>query len=90
MADLRAVRELSIEFDNRGMKVPALSQVSFRIRAGSTVALVGESGSGKSVTAQAMLGILPETARITRGEILFSEPGAAKAPVDITKLARDR
>ena len=71
------------------MRVPALSQVSFRIRAGSTVALVGESGSGKSVTAQAMLGILPETARITHGEILFSEPGAAKAPVDITRLARD-
>jgi peptide/nickel transport system ATP-binding protein len=89
LADLISVRELSIEFDNRGMKVPALSKVSFRIRAGSTVALVGESGSGKSVTAQAMLGILPETARITHGEILFSEPGAAKAPVDITKLARD-
>ncbi len=89
MADLIAVRELSIEFDNRGVMVPALSRISFRIRAGSTVALVGESGSGKSVTAQAILGILPATAHITSGEILFAAPGAPTAPVDITKLKRD-
>jgi peptide/nickel transport system ATP-binding protein len=89
LADLISVRDLSIEFDNRGLRVPALSRVSFRIRPGSTVALVGESGSGKSVTAQAMLGILPATAHVTSGEILFREPGTDRAPVDITKLARD-
>ena len=77
-ADLIAVRDLSVEFDNRGIVVPALSRISFRIRAGSTVALVGESGSGKSVTAQAIMGILPATARITGGEILFATPGVPR------------
>ena len=89
MADLIEVRDLSIAFDNRGTIIPALDRISFRIRAGSTVALVGESGSGKSVTAQAMMGILPRTARITSGEILFAEPGSAKPAIDITKLATD-
>ena len=89
MADLIQVRDLSIEFDNRGTRLPALNQLSFRIRAGSTVALVGESGSGKSVTAQAIMGILPKTAHITSGEILFAAPGAADAPIDITRLEPD-
>ncbi|RKZ37729.1 MAG: ABC transporter ATP-binding protein, partial [Gammaproteobacteria bacterium] len=48
-----------------------------------TVALVGESGSGKSVIAQSILGILPNNARITRGEILFDDTtGYAEAVND--------
>ena len=89
MADLIEVRDLSIAFDNRGTIVPALDRISFRIRAGSTVALVGESGSGKSVTAQAMMGILPKTGRVTSGEILFAEPGSSNPAIDITKLETD-
>ena len=83
------VRDLSIVFDNRGVKVPALDRVSFRIEPGSTLALVGESGSGKSVTAQAIMRILPPTATITSGEILFTSPGSPKPPVDIVRLAPD-
>ena len=89
LEDLIQVRDLSVEFDNRGVMVPALDRISFRIRAGSTVALVGESGSGKSVTAQAMMGILPRTARITSGEILFAQTGSSKPPIDVTRLETD-
>jgi peptide/nickel transport system ATP-binding protein len=56
-----------------------------RVRPGSTVAVVGESGSGKSVTAQAIMGILPRTAWVTSGEILFNDPAAA--PRDLARLS---
>jgi microcin C transport system ATP-binding protein len=47
-------------------------QVSFSIRKGETLALVGESGSGKSVTANAILKLLPlHAAHYCEGEILF-------------------
>jgi peptide/nickel transport system ATP-binding protein len=89
LADLIEVQDLSVDFDNRGTMLPALDRISFRIRAGTTVALVGESGSGKSVTAQAMMGILPKTARITSGKILFSAPEAVKPAIDISRLEPD-
>ena len=69
---------LSVEFDHRGVRVPALDRVSFNIAPGAPLALVGESGSGKSVTAQAIMRILPPTATITSGEILFTSPGSPK------------
>jgi peptide/nickel transport system ATP-binding protein len=89
MAGLIEVRDLSIEFDNRGIPVPALDKVSFRVEPGATLALVGESGSGKSVTAQAILRILPRTATITSGSILFTPPGSDKPSVDIVRLGPD-
>ena len=65
--------------------VPALSDVSFKVAAGSTVALVGESGSGKSVTSQAIMGILPRNARINGGQILYDNPETGSR-VDIAAL----
>ena len=89
MTALIDVRDLSIEFDNRGVRIPALDRVSFRIEPGATLALVGESGSGKSVTAQAIMRILPRSATITSGEILFTPPGAKRPPLDIVRVVPD-
>ena len=82
------VNNLAVDFLLQGSPVPALIDISFTIDPGETVALVGESGSGKSVTAQAILGILPNNAEIRAGEILFSNPDNG-FPVDIAALDPD-
>ncbi len=86
MTDLLEVNNLKVEFEIHGGVVEAVRGASFRIRPGSSVALVGESGSGKSVTAQAIMGILPNIGRISGGEILFCDPNSPGEVIDIAKL----
>ena len=74
MTDLLRVENLFVGFDTPGGTVHAVNGISFRVRAGSVVALVGESGSGKSVTAHAILGILSKKARLGGGSILLEDP----------------
>ena len=81
------VNDLTIDFHVPGVEAWAVNGLSFRIPYGKTVALVGESGSGKSVTAQAIMGILPNNARITTGSVLFRDPKTPNMVVDIAKLA---
>ncbi|GAA2087282.1 ABC transporter ATP-binding protein [Kitasatospora saccharophila] len=56
---LLTVRDLTVDFDGH----PAVRGVDLDLHRGETLGLVGESGSGKSVTALAVLGLLPATAR---------------------------
>ena len=77
-----------MDFLLNGSPVPALMDVNFVVESGATVALVGESGSGKSVTAQAIMGILPTNARIRCGEILFDNPETGKM-LDIAAIDAD-
>ena len=79
------MNQLEVDFMLHNSPVPALSDVSFKVSAGATVALVGESGSGKSVTSQAIMGILPRNARINGGQILFDNPETG-VRVDIAAL----
>ena len=84
--DLLTVRDLRVAFDLPEGVIEAVRGVSFSVKPGSTVALVGESGSGKTVVSQAIMGILPKSARITGGSILFDDPENKAGPVDV--LAR--
>jgi peptide/nickel transport system ATP-binding protein len=86
MADLLTVRDLKVHLAVDAGTVKAVDGVSFRVPEGGTVALVGESGSGKSVVAQSIMGILPRIARIVEGEIVFRDPKAREAEVDIARL----
>ncbi len=63
------VERLSVEFRLDRAVVRAVSDVSFSVDAGETVAVVGESGSGKTVTALAVLGLIDPPGAITGGEI---------------------
>jgi microcin C transport system ATP-binding protein len=56
---LLGIRNLGVEFRQAGGRVVAVRGLSLHIQPGETVALVGESGSGKSVTALAVLQLLP-------------------------------
>ncbi len=60
---LLSVRDLSVEFGRR--RVPALTGVSFDLSPGQRLGIIGESGSGKTVTALAVMGLLPENARVS-------------------------
>ncbi|MFT5657551.1 MAG: peptide/nickel transport system ATP-binding protein [Gammaproteobacteria bacterium] len=84
-----SIKNLAVDFSLHGHPVPAVHDVSFSINPGETVALVGESGSGKSVTSQAIMGILPLSASITNGEILFADPNNNDHIVDIAALDRN-
>ena len=87
MVDLVSVEDLKIQFRVHGGVIDAVKGASFRIREGSTVALVGESGSGKSVISQAIMGILPNTASITGGKILFADPKTPGQVPDLPPLS---
>jgi oligopeptide/dipeptide ABC transporter ATP-binding protein len=69
---LLEVRDLTTSFRTGGGEVTAIEEVSFNLEKGEILGIVGESGSGKSVTALAIMGLLPRPpARILGGSIRF-------------------
>jgi peptide/nickel transport system ATP-binding protein len=68
MSPLLEVTDLAVTFGAGGDPVTAVRGISYRIESGEVVAMVGESGSGKSVSAMAVVGLLPEYAQV-RGSV---------------------
>lgn len=72
-AALVEVRDLTVSFGRRQRTV--LHDLNFRIEPGQRVGLIGESGSGKSVTALALMGLLPANATVSgRIDLAVSDP----------------
>ena len=75
------VKDLAVSFSTYRGKVSAVRSVSFSVQKGRALGIVGESGCGKSVTAHAVMGLLPpENSSIEHGSIVFDGR-------DMTKLA---
>lgn len=65
------VTELEVSIDTQERFELAVKALALTVQRGETFALVGESGSGKSMTAMALLRLLPEALRVTRGRVVL-------------------
>ncbi|WP_210382201.1 ABC transporter ATP-binding protein [Jiella sonneratiae] len=83
---LLSVENLTIEIDGAGV----VDGVSFAVRPGEVLALVGESGCGKSLTSHALLGLLPDVARLTSGRVLLGDTDLAALPERALRKARGK
>ncbi len=71
---LLCLENISVEFTTRDGCVEPLNCIGFDLDDGEILGLVGETGSGKSVTAQAIMGLLPFLdGRVSQGRILFKD-----------------
>ena len=64
------IKDLTVDFHIKEKIIHAVKGINFFVSDSQNVGIVGESGSGKSVTALSIMGLLPETAKLS-GEILF-------------------
>ncbi|WP_316573141.1 ABC transporter ATP-binding protein [Nocardia canadensis] len=69
-APLLEVTDLRVSFPGEEGRVDAVRGVNYTVADGEVLAIVGESGSGKSVSSLAVIGLLPEQARV-QGSIRF-------------------
>lgn len=83
--DVLNIKNLNLGFQTETGFKQALYDVSLVLKKGKTHALVGESGCGKTMTAMSILSLLPKTALITSGEILFD--GQEKTAMQLSSRA---
>ncbi|MGU9956581.1 MAG: ABC transporter ATP-binding protein [Arenicellales bacterium WSBS_2016_MAG_OTU3] len=78
------IRDLFIQLPASAERQYAVQNINLELVQGETLCVVGESGSGKSLTARAVMGLLPEPhVHLSNGEINFNGE-------DITKVSYDR
>ena len=85
---LLEVRNLRLEVNHPAGNYPVVTDVSFTVDEGETVAIVGESGCGKTLTALSLLHLLPAAIGIAEGEVWFD--GTDLTKLDDKALAKHR
>ncbi len=68
------VEDLRVQFDVRNGIVKAVDGVTFDIKRGQTLGVIGESGCGKSITARAILQMIPKPGKIVTGRVMYYRP----------------
>ncbi|MEG0269414.1 MAG: ABC transporter ATP-binding protein [Clostridia bacterium] len=80
------VSDLSVSFYTNNRRNNAVRDVNLSIKSGKTLCIVGESGCGKSVSASAIMQLLPELGRIEAGEVVYH---AEQGDVHIEQMLPD-
>ena len=82
------IDDLRVELDTDDAVVRAIDALRLSIERGETFALVGESGCGKSMTALALMRLLPENGRVTAGRILVGSDDVLELPESAMRAVR--
>lgn len=91
MAPVLSIRDLTISLPPGVDRDFAVQNVQFDLQAGEILCVVGESGSGKSMTANALMGLLPDQIEVLRGSAHFEERDLLALPdAERRRLRGDR
>jgi peptide/nickel transport system ATP-binding protein len=69
------IKDLHVDFEVRDGTIHAIQGATFNIIRGETTGVIGESGCGKSVTAKAIMQMIPKPGKIVKGEVLYHYRG---------------
>ncbi len=88
------IKDLHVQFEVRDGIIKGVDGFTLTINRGETLGVIGESGCGKSITAKAVMQMVPRPGKITGGEILYHQrdkydPKKPTEVINITKLDPD-
>lgn len=82
-SNILEIKNLSLSFAENEI----LKKINFSVQKGKIIGIVGESGSGKSITALNIMGLLPESAKVSdESQILFN---SSKGKIDLMKISKE-
>ncbi|PWT85251.1 MAG: ABC transporter ATP-binding protein [Proteobacteria bacterium] len=85
------MEQLTVELPTAAGWIRPVHEVSLHIRAGEALGLVGESGSGKTMLSLALMGLLPDGARVTgRAMVHTSSEADSRSGVPLTSLSEQQ
>jgi oligopeptide/dipeptide ABC transporter ATP-binding protein len=85
---LLEVENLNLSVTSNRTKVPILRNVSINVEKAEVVAIVGETGSGKTLTAKAVMGILPKNSIIDSGHAFYEGVDILTSSAEANKVRK--
>ncbi|MCG2726322.1 MAG: ABC transporter ATP-binding protein [Elusimicrobia bacterium] len=88
MKPLLEVKNLSVTVNSDDKEIEILQDISYKLYPSQTLAIVGESGSGKTLSALALVKLLPNSVSISSGSIIYNEKNLTKLTEDNLRKIR--